>query len=180
MREGACGLMPLMMALRRLPGMAVGLGSRSLGTKPTYSQRMDKTGRPISPHVFIYRFPAIALSSITVRITGMMATFGFFGVGAATIYGGGDWVYESLLDFGGITKRAVGMDLSAAAKASVAFVLSYQWFGSARHMYWDLTAKGFNNSTMLHSSYAMVGVTTLITLGAAAYTLPPKPGAAQK
>ena len=33
-----------------------------------YSKRMDKTGRPISPHVFIYRFPTIAMSSITVRI----------------------------------------------------------------------------------------------------------------
>lgn len=43
---------------------------------PSYSERMDKTGRPISPHVFIYRFPTIALSSIAVRISGIFLTIG--------------------------------------------------------------------------------------------------------
>jgi hypothetical protein len=33
-------------------------------------------GRPISPHVFIYAFPVVALSSITVRITGVLLTVG--------------------------------------------------------------------------------------------------------
>ena len=65
----------MLSALRR--GLARPALLRSLSTKgPTYSERMDKTGRPISPHVMIYNFPTIALSSITVRITGGMATFG--------------------------------------------------------------------------------------------------------
>lgn len=42
----------------------------------SYSEKMDKTGRPISPHVFIYRFPTIAISSIMVRISGVMLTVG--------------------------------------------------------------------------------------------------------
>ena len=43
----------------------------------TYSERMAKTGRPISPALSIpYRFPLIAISSITVRITGVLLTAG--------------------------------------------------------------------------------------------------------
>mmetsp|Transcript_2017 Transcript_2017/g.5092 ORF Transcript_2017/g.5092 Transcript_2017/m.5092 type:complete len:171 (+) Transcript_2017:83-595(+) len=144
---------------------------RSLTTsaaKPSYSQRMDKTGRPISPHVFIYRFPTIAISSITVRITGMMATCGFAGVAGATLYGGGDWMIDKLQN----TQQWAGMDLTAPLKFTIAYIISYQWAGSARHMYWDLTAKGFTNQQMLHSSYAMFGVTTALSLALTMYTLP--------
>lgn len=36
----------------------------------TYSERQAKKGRPVSPHVTIYKFPVVALSSITNRVTG--------------------------------------------------------------------------------------------------------------
>ena len=65
---------------------------------------------------------------------------------------------------------------TTAAKFAVAFVLSYQWFGSARHAYWDLTAKGFSNKAMLHSAYAMWATTLGLSLGLAFYSLPPFPG----
>jgi hypothetical protein len=51
-------------------------GRRLMSSAPSYSEKMDKTGRPISPHVFIYRFPTIAISSIMVRISGIMLTVG--------------------------------------------------------------------------------------------------------
>ena len=35
-----------------------------------YSERMAAKGRLVSPHVTIYAFPAVAISSITVRVTG--------------------------------------------------------------------------------------------------------------
>lgn len=44
------------------------------GTDPSkgaYTARMEKTGRPISPHVTIYAFPMAAISSITNRVTGV-------------------------------------------------------------------------------------------------------------
>merc|ERR1712227_1140803 len=102
------------------------MGSSVSAPAPSYSQRMDKTGRPISPHVFIYRFPAIALSSIMVRITGFVTSAGFFGVGGLTLYGGSDWVVSNLQDIGGITRRWTGFDLLPAAKFTVAFLMSYQ------------------------------------------------------
>merc|ERR1719263_2486462 len=111
-----------------LPARARALGlparthapSRTMCTQPlSYSERMDKTGRPISPHVFIYRFPMIALSSITVRITGILASAGLFAVGGAVLYKGSDWVVDTVHDFGGVSQRLTGFDLQPAAKASV-------------------------------------------------------------
>ena len=53
---------------------------RSFGvtSAQTYSERMDKTGRPVSPHVDIYKFPPAALSSITHRVTGCVLAAGKF------------------------------------------------------------------------------------------------------
>jgi len=140
---------------------------------PTYSARMDKTGRPISPHVFIYRFPMIALSSITVRITGVLASAGLFAVGGATLLGGADFVPATVLDFSSVSKKMVGFDLEPAAKAAVGFTIFYQWIGSARHMVWDLTAWGFTNKMMLQSAYACFASSVVVALGLAVYSLPP-------
>ena len=145
---------------------------------------MDKTGRPISPHVFgemapmpnvgdllkgqagIYRLPAIAWSSIVVRITGVMASAGFFVLGGGALVGGGPWAVDKAQQI----SEAVS---PAATKFAVAFTLSYQWFGSARHAYWDKTVKGFHNKTMLYSAYAMWAVTIGLSAGLACMSLPP-------
>ena len=42
----------------------------------SYTERMDKTGRPVSPHVEIYKFPPTAISSITHRATGCVLAGG--------------------------------------------------------------------------------------------------------
>ena len=100
-----------------------------------------------------------------VRITGVMASAGFFGLGGATILGGADWAID--------TAQYISEAVSPmAAKFTVAFVLSYQWVGSVRHAYWDLTAKGFQNKTMLHSAYATWAATLGVSLALAFYSLP--------
>ena len=56
--------------------------ARSLATRSarrlmsTYSEKMDATGRPISPHITIYAWPTIAISSVMMRATGMMLSIG--------------------------------------------------------------------------------------------------------
>ena len=50
--------------------------------KQTYTERQDKLGRPMSPHVTTYAFPIVAFSSVTVRITGMLLSVGVGGVSA--------------------------------------------------------------------------------------------------
>lgn len=42
----------------------------------TYSERQAKKGRPVSPHVAIYKFPVVALSSISNRVTGVILSAG--------------------------------------------------------------------------------------------------------
>ena len=42
----------------------------------SYTQKQDKTGRPVSPHVTIYKFPPSALSSIANRVTGVALSVG--------------------------------------------------------------------------------------------------------
>lgn len=46
-------------------------------SKPeTYTERQAKKGRPVSPHVTIYKFPVAAISSITNRVTGVVLSGG--------------------------------------------------------------------------------------------------------
>ena len=42
----------------------------------TYTEKQAKKGRPVSPHVTIYKFPTVALSSITNRVTGVILSGG--------------------------------------------------------------------------------------------------------
>ena len=194
---------PTMLAWRTLTG-ATRTRARALCSSPKgvgykdgleYSQRMDKTGRPISPHVFIYRFPTIAISSILVRITGGMATFGFFGVAGLTMIGGGEYAIRTVQDVADVAPTAAKFSIAYVAMlglepwtlhsptpfTSPAFeplfgqVLSYQWLGSARHLYWDWTARGFNNQVMYQGALAMFGVTAVLSAALAAYSLPPAP-----
>lgn len=41
-----------------------------------YTEEQQKKGRPLSPHVTVYKFPPVAISSITVRITGVALSAG--------------------------------------------------------------------------------------------------------
>ena len=135
--------------------------------KPTYTERMDKTGRPVSPHLMIYRLPLIAWSSVTVRITGVVGSGLAIVIAGATIVGGGDCASD-IVESG----VAAFPMLVMPAKFAIAWPLTYHWLGNMRHMYWDLTAKGFNNITMLHTSYGIVAATTAISAGLALYSMP--------
>lgn len=43
-----------------------------------YSEQQQKLGRPLSPHLQIYKFPIVAISSVTVRATGIVMASGVF------------------------------------------------------------------------------------------------------
>lgn len=59
-------------------GKTRGMTTRVLSSQQTYTERMEKTGRPVSPHVMIYAFPPAAFTSITHRITGTLMVGGEF------------------------------------------------------------------------------------------------------
>jgi len=139
----------------------------------TYSERMEKTfpHRPISPHVGVYlqanTFPTIAISSITVRATGILLTVGIGGVAGVALVAGNDAVMS-------LTSSIADSSVGTLAKFSVAFPLSYHYLGSLRHAVWDLTGKGFTNHQMLMSSYALFAASGIMTLALVSYSLPKK------
>ena len=77
--------------------------------------------------------------------------------------GGGEYAIGTVQDVADIAPTT--------AKFSVAYVLSYQWFGSARHLYWDWTAKGFNNNVMYQGALIMFGVTAVVSAALAQWAL---------
>ena len=56
------------------------VSTRSFGSSPlcceSYTEKQAKLGRPVSPHVTIYKFPITALTSITNRVTGVALSVG--------------------------------------------------------------------------------------------------------
>jgi hypothetical protein len=51
--------------------------ARSMSSKvEPYTERQNRTGRPVSPHVTIYKWPVAAVSSVLNRATGMTLTVG--------------------------------------------------------------------------------------------------------
>ena len=74
----------------------VAASSASKPTKPvqeelSYTEKQEKTGRPLSPHVSVYvqagTFPTIAISSILNRATGVSLSMGLAGCGALSLIG---------------------------------------------------------------------------------------------
>ena len=139
-------------------------------SKPSYTDRMDKTGRPVSPHLMIYRLPLIAISSVTVRLTGIIVSAAVIAIAGATLLGGSSVVSDTVQDVAGSHPPFV-----PAAKFALAWPLTYHWLGNIRHIVWDMTVKGFNNQTMLHTSYGIYITTTVISAAIAIYSLPPIP-----
>ena len=90
---------------------------------------MAAKGLPVSPHVTIYAFPVVALSSITVRITGVLLSVGCTGIAGGALVGADVPAMMSTLgDMGA---------LGYLAKFSVAFPVSYHFLGGCRHAVWD-------------------------------------------
>jgi succinate dehydrogenase (ubiquinone) cytochrome b560 subunit len=120
---------------------------------------MKKTGRPVSPHVTIYAFPIAALSSITNRVTGCALSMGCAGLGLIEIFGGTGSSLAVMQMVG-----SSGFLVASTAKLGISFTLSYHYFGALRHLYWDRTPELLTNVGVEKSSYALFGVTGLVSL----------------
>lgn len=129
--------------------------------KQNYTERMQKTGRPVSPHVTIYALPVPAFASITTRVTGIMLSFGAFGVGAIDLMGGPGASLSLMESIG-----SSGFLVASPAKFAVAFPLVYHYLGAVRHFVWDyFPDKYLNNEDVQKSSIALIGSAGLISLG---------------
>jgi len=125
-----------------------------------YSERMNKTGRPVSPHVTIYSFPITALSSITNRVTGCALTFGAAGIGMVEIIGGNGATAGLMQEI-----ASTGLIVASVAKFSVGFPIVYHYLCGARHLAWDNFPDMLTNVDVEKTSYALVGASALLSLG---------------
>jgi hypothetical protein len=98
-----------------------------------YSDRQSKTGRPISPYPFVNdatnagmltALPIVAISSLLVRVSGILLTAGTIGVASISLTGGDP----------AATMAAIGQgSFGPIAKAAVAWPVSYHFLGGCRH-----------------------------------------------
>ncbi|CEG45148.1 succinate dehydrogenase cytochrome b subunit [Plasmopara halstedii] len=140
------------------PALARAVSSES------YSAAQAALGRPVSPHVEIYKFPVTAISSIANRFAGMGMSFAFVG-GSALGFIGADvpaliYAAQDTIPF-----------FAPMSKALVAFPVSYHTLCGVRHSLWTYKPELINNADGPKSCYAIFAASGLITLGAAAYTI---------
>jgi succinate dehydrogenase (ubiquinone) cytochrome b560 subunit len=126
-----------------------------------YNERMKNKGMPVSPHVTVFAFPMVALTSITNRVTGCALSFGCFGLGAAELLGSGNAL--ALMQW----TASHGMLMTAAAKFAVSFTAFYHAGGAARHFAWDAFPEYVNNEVAEKSSWQLIGA----SLGLSTITL---------
>ena len=119
---------------------------------------MNKTGRPVSPHVTIYSFPITALSSITNRVTGCALSVGCAGLGFIEIFGGSGTALHLMQLVG-----SQGWLVAAGAKLGVGFPLVYHYLGALRHFAWDYQPDRLTNDQVAASSYALIGASAVIS-----------------
>jgi succinate dehydrogenase (ubiquinone) cytochrome b560 subunit len=130
------------------------------------SQQKGPSGRPISPHVTIFKFPITALSSITNRVTGVALSVGFMGMAFVALKGSCDLttcVY---------TLKANYPLLTVPAKAVVAFPFVYHFAAGARHLYWDQNPEKINTEEAETSSKYLFGASAGAALVLALVNLP--------
>ena len=106
---------------------------------------------PMSPHVTVFAFPMVAITSITNRVTGCALSVGCAGLGAAELLGSGNAL--ALMEW----TATHGMLMTAAAKFAVAFTASYHYGGGLRHFLWDYRPEYLSNEVAEKSSWQLIG-----------------------
>lgn len=104
-------------------------GSRCLATRRSmsYSEHQASLGRPISPHVTIYKQPIPAMSSIANRVAGILLAVGSAGAAVAAAAG-----YDIPTVIGHAQESVPAFKLGA--KFLVAFPLAVHGLGGVRHL----------------------------------------------
>lgn len=142
-------------------------GIRSLSSVPagekSYSERQAEKGRPVSPHVQIYAFPTVAISSITNRVTGVMLSVGVSAIGGLTMAG---------IDPSAVTAAIASYEsLVFIPKFAVGFPLVYHYLGGVRHIIWDRNPDALTNEQVEKSSAILMGGSVAISAGLALLTI---------
>ena len=119
---------------------------------------MSNEGRPLAPHLSVYRWPITMTLSILHRMTGVALSIGLIALVVwleAVAFGASS--YESL---GGWMSSGIGQILLLGWCFSFFFHLS----NGVRHLFWD-TGRGFEISQAKASSWMVIIATVVLTAG---------------
>lgn len=118
---------------------------------------MSNSGRPLSPHLSIYRWPITMTLSILHRMTGIVLSAGLIVYAAWLMSAAGDAArYEGFTD---IMRSPFGRIALVAWSAAFFFHLA----NGVRHLIWD-AGRGFDKAQANASSWIVVAATVVLTL----------------
>lgn len=112
-----------------------------------------------------YKFPVVALSSITNRVTGCVLSGGVAFGGVLSFVGGPETLpafvegFKSWLPF-----------MVYPTKLAFGFPFVYHTLGGFRHLYWDKTTEGIDNQSAKASSIALFAASGGISAMIAGWT----------
>lgn len=117
---------------------------------------MSNNGRPLSPHLSIYRWPITMVSSILHRITGVAMSFGFIVlVGWLFDAASGRGAYDGYI---GMMRSPLGM----LCLVGWSFAFFYHVSNGIRHLVWD-TGRGFEKHQANASAWLVIVLAFVLT-----------------
>ncbi|CAN8206849.1 unnamed protein product [Coccothraustes coccothraustes] len=142
---------------------AVPMGSSAREEMRSFWERNERSGRPLSPHVSIYRWSLPMAMSITHRGTGVALSLGvsLFSVAALLL----PEPFPHYL--AQVRALSLGPALLCSAKFLLALPLCYHSWNGIRHLAWDL-GKGLRLPQVTQSGLLVLALTLLSSAGLAA------------
>jgi len=118
---------------------------------------MRNSGRPLSPHLSVYRWPLTMTISILHRVTGVLLSLGLLVLAAWLVSAAdGSMAYGRLAD---LLRSGVGRVLLA----SLSFAFFFHLANGVRHLVWD-AGFGFEKRQANASGWAVIVATLLLTI----------------
>lgn len=118
---------------------------------------MAQRTRPLSPHVLNYRFPLVAILSISHRVTGVALSIGTLLLVywlASAAYGPA--AYER-------ASHVLGSPIGLLVLFAFSFCLFYHLANGIRHLFWDV-GLGFELATAVKSGRVVVAAAVVLTV----------------
>lgn len=118
---------------------------------------MRNSGRPLSPHLTVYRWPLTMTISILHRVTGVLLSSGLIVLAAWLVTAAdGALAYGRLID---LLRSGIGRVLLAA----LSFAFFFHLANGVRHLVWDF-GFGFEKHQANASGWAVIACTLIFTV----------------
>lgn len=117
---------------------------------------MSNSGRPLSPHLSIYRWPITMTLSILHRVTGVVLSVGLLAFAAWLMAAAGD--ASTYARFTDLAQSVPGRIALVGWSAAFFFHLA----NGVRHLFWD-AGRGFEKSQANASAWFVVATTAVLT-----------------